>query len=155
MSQTYPNASMIRRGASMIYDGLLILAIMIVVSMPIASIDTGDKNNSFIVDPMLKHMYQLFLYLVIFTFYYTFWRMKGQTLGMQVWKIRAEGEDGNIMTPGQCIIRFLVATPGTLLLFAGFFWAAIDKDHLTLQDRLSHSRVVYLGDKPYASERQV
>ncbi|HKI74066.1 MAG TPA: RDD family protein [Pseudomonadales bacterium] len=153
MTQTYPNASMIRRGASMVYDGLLILAIMIVMSMPIASLDTGDKTNSFISDPILKHLYQLFLYLLIFAFYYVFWRMKGQTLGMQVWKIRAQGEDGNIMTPMQCIIRFAVATPGTLLLFAGFFWAFFDKEHLPLQDRLSHSRVVYMGDKPYASER--
>jgi len=36
----------------------------------------------------------------------------------------------------------------------GLFWALFDKDRRAAQDIWSHSRVVYLGDKPYASERR-
>ena len=154
MATDFPKASLIRRGAAMLYDAMLILSIMMVVSVPLASLDTGDTGSSFINDARLKLIYQLLLFYIIFLFYYVFWRIKGQTLGMQVWKIRTESMNGNIMTPMQCLIRFAVATSGTLLLFGGFFWAFFDKDGLTLHDRLSHSRVVYMGDKPYASERQ-
>lgn len=149
----YPNASLIRRFAAMLYDALLILGIMILASIPLSALDTGDSQSSFIVDPTLRFFYQVYLFYLVFVFYYVFWRIKGQSLGMQVWKIKTLNEDGRILTPLQCVIRFAVATPSVLLLFAGFFWALIDKDRLTWHDRASHSRVIYLGKKPYPSEK--
>lgn len=149
----YPNASLIRRSAAMTYDALLILAIMMLASLPISSLDPATNTVGFISVPWLRFVYQVFLYYLIFLFYYVFWRIQGQTLGMQVWKIKTLDESGRIMSPGQCVLRFALATPAILLGFTGYLWALFDKDRITVYDRLSHSRVVYVGDKPYASER--
>ena len=149
-----PNASLIRRGAAMTYDALLILAIMMLASLPISSLDPAEHTVGFISVPWLRFVYQAFLYYLVFVFYYVFWRIKGQTLGMQVWKMRTIDISGEIMSPGQCVLRFALATPSILLAFAGFLWALFDRDHLTIYDRLSHSRVVYMGTRPFGSERR-
>ena len=153
MSRDYPNASLIRRGAAMTYDALLILAIMMIGSLPISALDPGNGGVGLISNHWLRFIYQLYLYYLIFVFYFVFWRIKGQTLGMQVWKIKTIDEGGDIMSPGQCVLRFALATPAIVLCFLGFLWALFDKDRLTVYDRLSHSRVIYMGDKPYASEK--
>lgn len=149
----YPIASLIRRSAAMTYDALLILAILMLASLPLSSLEPHDNTIGFIAVPWLRFVYQAYLFYLIFLFYYIFWRIKGQTLGMQVWKIRTVDNSGRIMSPGQCILRFALATPSILLAFTGYLWAILDKDKLTVYDRLSHSRVVYVGDRPYASEK--
>jgi uncharacterized RDD family membrane protein YckC len=35
----------------------------------------------------------------------------------------------------------------------GFFWMIVDRDRLTLYDRFSRTRVVYLGSKPFEKEK--
>lgn len=152
MPNEYPNASLIRRGAAIVYDALLILAFMMLASLPLSALDPGNGGLGFISNPWLHFVYQLFLYYLIFVFYYVFWRIKGQTLGMQVWKIKAVDISGHIMSPRQCVIRFAVATPAFALALTGFLWALFDKERLTVYDRISNSRVVYLGTRPYASE---
>ena len=73
---------------------------------------------------------------------------------MQVWKIKAVTKDNQILSSSQAIIRFLLATISWVPLGAGFFWMLNSKERLTFYDQHSHSRIVYLGSKPYASERQ-
>ena len=98
--------------------------------------------------------FQLFLYLLVMGFYIMFWRIKGQSLGMQVWRIRAVNEHGAIMGYGQCVLRFLAATVSFCAGFLGFLWILVDAKQLAWHDRLSRTRVVYLGSKPYDSERR-
>lgn len=152
MPLEYPNASLIRRSAAMTYDALLILAIMMLATLPISAIDPGNGNIGMISVPWIRFVYRAFLFYLIFVFYYVFWRIKGQTLGMQVWKIKTVDDSGEIMSPGQCVLRFALATPSMALMLLGYLWALFDRDRLTIYDRLSHSRVVYLGKRPYASE---
>ena len=71
---------------------------------------------------------------------------------MQVWKIRTERTDGEMLSFTDAVVRFGLATITMAPFGFGFLWMMIDKDRLTLYDRYSHSRVVYLGSKPYASE---
>jgi len=154
MAIEHPYASLIRRFAAMFYDAFLVIAVLMLGTVPLAVMDgNNDDVGGLVRDPLLRTLYQVYLYYLVFLFYYVFWRLHGQTLGMQVWKIRAEAEDGTIMTPRQCIVRFAVATVSLLLCGAGFFWALFDPRHLTWHDRVSHSRVVYLGKRPYQSER--
>ena len=73
---------------------------------------------------------------------------------MQVWKIRTVNEAGQLLSIHQATTRFLVATIAMAPFGLGLFWALIDKDRRAAQDIWSRSYVVYLGDKPYASERR-
>lgn len=151
MSQThspahYPNASFIRRLAALVYDFFLIIAIwMLSTTLLVAIVADGDAIDGW--------PYQLFLYAELFAFYYIFWRIKGQTLGMQVWKIRAVNDRGEIMDGEQCVLRFLAATISMVPLGLGLLWILANRNNLALHDLATNTRIVYLGDKPYDSER--
>ncbi len=143
----YPNASAIRRLAALVYDSFLVVAIwMLSTTLLVALVADGDAVGGW--------AFQLFLYIELFGFYYAFWRMRGQTLGMQVWKIRTVTEAGQLLTSWQCILRFLAATISIATLGLGFLWILTNRERLTLYDLATDTRVVYLGDKPYASERK-
>jgi uncharacterized RDD family membrane protein YckC len=146
MTDPYPNASMIRRLAAILYDTFLVVAVwMISTTLLIALVSNGDAMDGW--------PYQLFLYVEMLAFYYVFWRIKGQTLGMQVWKIRAVTDASGGMDATHCLSRFLLATLTLVPLGLGLLWMLIDRDRLALYDRWSKTRIIYLGDKPYDSEK--
>lgn len=129
----------------MLYDSFLLIAIAMLSTAILLGFTGGE---------ILKGLaYQLFLYLEIFFFYFTFWKVKGQTLGMQVWKIKTVNDEGGILTSTQCVIRFLAATVSIVLFGAGFFWALFSRDRSCWHDRLSGTHVIYLGKRPYQSEQ--
>lgn len=135
-----------RRLAAMVYDSFLVIAIwMLSSTLLVVFVGEGEALSG--------PVFQLFLYAEWFSFYYIFWRMRGQTLGMQVWKINAVQESGELMTSRQCVLRFLFATLTLVPAGAGLLWMLVDRQRRTVWDIASRTRVIYLGDKPYASER--
>lgn len=146
MFDKFPNASFVRRLAALVYDGFLVVAIwMLSTTVLVAVVSEGE--------PIRGWPFQLFLYAELFAFYYAFWRMRGQTLGMQVWKIRAVDAEGQIMDSKHCVLRFLAATLCLAPFGVGLLWVLPSRENLALHDILSGTRVVYLGKKPYPSER--
>ncbi|MCL6415887.1 RDD family protein [Aestuariirhabdus sp. Z084] len=144
-----PNAPLWRRFAAMFYDGLLVIALSMLITalyigvrvMASGSQATEQQLNNTQGDAFLTSL----LFIVIFAFFATFWTRSGQTLGMQAWKIRIQNDDGSLISLWQSLLRYLVAIPSLLLFGGGFFWAIIDKQGLTWHDRYSMSRVVALG----------
>ena len=67
------------------------------------------------------------------------WLHGGQTLGMRAWKIKLVGDSGQV-TLKALVVRFIIAT-GSLGL--GHLWLLFDKKGGALQDRLSHSRLLF------------
>ena len=157
MSDAFPNASLKRRFAAILYDFFLIFALwaitLVVLQAALGSAATVDGQLPD-TPPLATVWVQLTCYIETYLFYLYFWRIKGQTLGMQVWKIRTVNEAGQLLSIHQATTRFLVATIAMAPFGLGLFWALFDKDRRAAQDIWSHSRVVYLGDKPYASERR-
>ena len=145
VSNQYPNASLIRRFAAILYDGFLIVALwMLTVGVFVAGFNEGEAVVGL-------HL-QLTLYVEIYLFYIYFWRMKGQSLGMQVWKIRLVDENGEMVDIAKGTLHFVMAT--VTLVLPGLLWILVDPKRLALHDRWSRTRVVYLGSKPYESEIQ-
>ena len=130
----------------MIYDFFLVVAIWILTTIVVIAFLTDGETVTGV-------PFQLMLLGEIFVFYAYFWKIKGQTLGMQVWKIRAENENGETLTFLDSVLRFGFATITMAPLGLGFFWMVVDKERLTLYDRLSKTRVVYTGNKPLAAEK--
>jgi uncharacterized RDD family membrane protein YckC len=156
MSDVYPNASLRRRFAAMLYDFFLIFALWAITgSLLQAAFSGAAPVDGLLPDqqPLGSHWVQLICYLEILGFYTYFWCVKGQTLGMQVWKIRAVNNNGESLTLKQALIRFFFATLAMLPAALGLFWALFNKDRMAAHDIWSNSRVVYLGSKPYESER--
>ncbi len=136
---------MIRRFAAMLYDGFLIVALwMTSTTILVAVVTEGEEAHGL--------AFQLFLYFELAAFYIYFWQATGQTLGMQVWKIRVLDNSGELMTLTQSLQRFAIATVSVAFFGLGFVWLFFNKRRLTLHDMASHSEVIYLGKKPYKSE---
>ena len=131
-----------RRLAAIFYDSLLVLAIwMATTAVLVIYLAEGA--------PVKGIAYQLMLYLEAFGFYLLFWRLKGQTLGMQVWKIKLVTQSGEKPRYLQCLIRFLAATASLCCMGLGFFWMLWDPKGETWQDKLSSTRIIYLGKDAY------
>jgi len=130
------NASLFQRLFAILYDSLLLLALMFLATLPFIAIRAGEP-----VDPGFLP-YQLTLIGVNWLFFVGFWTTSGRTLGMQSWRLRVEDKNGN--TPGiaAASIRFFAAILSWLPLGLGFLWQLWDKDRLTWHDRISGTRLI-------------
>lgn len=101
-----------RRLGAMIYDGLLLLAIWMVLGLLFVFL--GQATGYALIP--LQFVANL---LAAWAFFAWFWTRTGQTLGMQTWQIRVCAEDGGPVTPWRATLRYLVALAQWLgLLFA-------------------------------------
>lgn len=133
--QTYDEASTIAkplvRLAAIIYDGMLILAMLFLVGAILSVLGTLlllDVGTSAQQAQKLPLWYQngvmtpAFL-LTLVGFYGLFWRKSGQTLGMQTWRLKTVDAQGNLLTWKQsfwrivyaCLLPLLCATVGGIL----------------------------------------
>ncbi|MGO0306489.1 RDD family protein [Endozoicomonas acroporae] len=142
-----------RRAAAMLYDSLLILALLFMagfINLFIQIQIFGDEQ----LKTMTEEGYQLggpFFYaallVIIYGFFGFFWTRSGQTLGMQAWRIKVVSSDNHLISPWQSVIRFLIAIPALSLAGIGLLWALIDHQRRSWQDLASSSRVILL-EKP-------
>ena len=136
------NGSLARRLGAMLYDGLLVLAILFLGTLPFVAVRGGEP-----VDPG-DRVYQLTLVLIIFGFFVGFWSRFGRTLGMQSWGLRIESADGGAPNLAQCSLRFVTALLSLAPAGLGFFWQLVDREKLSWHDRLSGTRLRYYPRSP-------
>ncbi len=133
------NAGLLRRIGAMIYDGLLLFAVLMLAAVPFVAIAGGEA-----VEPTDNLLFQISLGVVIYFFFVAYWSSRGRTLGMQSWGLQLLTNDDRQPTVKQASIRFFAALLSWLPLGLGFLWQLWDKDKLTWHDRLSGTRTVYI-----------
>jgi uncharacterized RDD family membrane protein YckC len=136
-------AGLLRRLGAMLYDGLLLLAVLMVataVFLPLTGGEAVDPGRN----PVLELVYQSVLLLLIVGFFGLFWTRRGQTLGMASWHLRVEREDGALLGWGDTLRRLGWALVSLLALGLGFLWIVFDPERRAWHDRLSRTRVVVL-----------
>ena len=126
-----------RRSASILYDSLLVLAILIIMSIPFFSFNL-EENFS------LKIIVQIYYYLITQYFFVWFWVNNEGTLGMKTWKIKIVSEDGNKITYKEAIIRFNTAILSFIFFGLGFLISFLRKDKKCLHDFISKTVLVKL-----------
>ena len=131
-------AGLSRRLGAILYDCLLVFALLMMVATPFIAIRGGEA-----VKPQTDIVYRLILAAVIYAFFIGFWTRTGRTLGMQSWGLQLETPDGNRPSFTAATIRFFAALISWAPLGLGFFWQLWDAEHLTWHDRLSKTRLVY------------
>jgi len=148
-----PPATLVKRLLAMLYDGLICIALAIVVTWLYtlvaawfvgfdeyaASAEAGQRNS----DPFLTSV----LFIALYLFYMYFWTRLGQTLGMQVWRIRIENRDGTAISPMQALKRYMTGWISWLACGLGYFWMLWDENRETWTDKVSRSQVVSVPKK--------
>jgi len=129
------------RIAAMIYESLLVTAVVFVASFIIIPV-VGEMHA-----PWQRHLFQIYILGVLFAYFSAFWLRSGQTLAMKTWRIRLVTVDGGTLVFRQAVLRFFLALIGLLLAGAGFWWALFDRDRQFLHDRLAGTRLIRVPRK--------
>ena len=149
-----------RRFACMMYEGVLLFAVVFLASY---LFDTLTQSRSGL---MFRHGRQAILFLAIGVYFILCWRKQGQTLPMKTWNIRLVGTDGQVPKPGRLVLRYILVWPLPLLTallvlaasrvtgygstdmlivfapFTVFLWTWIDPEQQFLHDRIAGTRLV-------------
>lgn len=154
-----PDASPLRRRlASMIYEAMLLFAVVFVAGY---LFDTLTQSRHAL---MLRHARQAWLFTVVGLYFVWFWVHGGQTLAMKTWRVRLVGPGGAPLRYGRAVARYLLlwmfvvptlalvwltgldgwTSVGALAVALALppFYALVDRDRQFVHDRLLGTRVV-------------
>lgn len=166
--QLLPPASGVKRGLAILYDSLISIAVLLVITWVytiIAGQLTGwEKYEQMAEAGQIKGGPGLtfILFLVLYLFFAYFWTRSGQTLGMQVWRVRIQNINGITVSWSQALRRYVTAAAVVFLaLLAGYYLGAVSLlfsipaiialflpvNGLSLTDRISDSVVVQVEKK--------
>ena len=130
----------------MLYDMLLIVALLMVVTYAFLPLTGGEALTADRIGA-LELLYRLVLLTVIVVFFGWFWTHRGQTLGMVAWRLRVQKLDGSRIGWSDALKRMAAAVVALVPVGLGYFWIWIDRDHLAWPDRWTATRVVVLPKK--------
>ncbi|MCY7388413.1 MAG: RDD family protein [Burkholderiales bacterium] len=161
VAATLVTPSIKRRLATLPYEGLLVLALIVIAAFPVS----GLKGATLSGVPHL--LFQAYLFCVTAAYFTWFWRHGGQTLAMKTWRFRVVSTGGGELNFATALTRFICALlfygpacVGTVLFFfpdrvnpvitmwaflplaATILWARHDSDRQFLHDRMAGTRLV-------------
>jgi uncharacterized RDD family membrane protein YckC len=133
-----PTPGLIRRLAAILYDGLLLTALLFVATALI-TLPLGNPTG------LMMFVFQFFIFEIIpLIFFTSFWVRGGQTLGMRAWRLKLERLDGGDISWSDAFKRHLAALFSILVFGLGFAWILIDPQKLAWHDRLSKTRLILI-----------
>jgi uncharacterized RDD family membrane protein YckC len=98
-------ANLKRRLIVLIYEALLVFAVIffadLLFSLSVQSFSFHQEA--------LRHIRQLFLFIVIGVYFVYCWTKKGQTLAMKTWRIKIVNKDFHLISVKQAIARYIVS----------------------------------------------
>jgi uncharacterized RDD family membrane protein YckC len=109
-----------RRLAAALYDGLLLLALLMTALL--IEIIVRDAFGL----PRSETLLRAMPLLVALGFYGAFWTRGGQTLGMRAWRLRLQRADGRAVRWSDAMLRVAVGTLSWGLLGLGVLWCLVD-----------------------------
>ena len=136
--------SLIRRLAALLYDSLLVLPLIMLavgVATGIQIVATGVSGAGDYSATLHPLVVQALALLTLVMFYGYFWRRKGQTLGMQAWRIRLRDIEGGSITLWQILLRCAGAVVSLAVAGAGFWWCLFDRRGRYWHDYLSNTEL--------------
>jgi len=129
-------AGVLRRVASLVYEGLMVLAILMVASLPFLLAIPDAASGPW------RAVFQLYLAGTVGLYLTWFWTHGGQTVAMRAWKIRLARADGTALDWRRACLRCVLAPPSIGIAGIGVLWALIDRDRQFLHDRMAGTLVV-------------
>ena len=141
-SQPAPLRLLPRRLAALSYDVLVMTGGLMIATFPYLGILywTTGAEAPHAGDPVFR----LYVLALLLAYVWLSWRKGGQTIGMKAWRLRAESLEGQLLSPRQIVLRFMVGVPAVLLFGLGYLWSLWSPRGQTLQEQLSGSQTVLL-----------
>ena len=156
-----------RRIAALPYEGMLLLALIVIAAFPVAGLKGATLSGA-------PHViFQTYLFCVTAAYFTWCWRHGGQTLAMKTWRFRVVDATGRALSFKRALSRFICAMifygpacVGVALLFfpdrvsrviamwaflplaATILWARHDADRQFLHDRLAGTRLIDVKPLP-------
>ncbi len=138
---TYVPAGFWRRVAALIYDALLLIALLMVFTGASLLFTHGNAVLPETAGPWV-YVYRGGLVLVIAAYFVGNWVHSGQTLGMRAWRLWVVDERGARLAAGPALLRFALAVIAWAPAALGVLWLFADREHLAIHDRLARTRLV-------------
>ena len=136
------NAGFGRRIGAMIYDTLLVIALVMSLLLIAVALSNGSIDSAYS---------QPLTIVATYAFFAFFWLRNRQTLGMLAWQLEIQpnsiaGENGDPVIPPLTVtmitLRFIGACAGAIALGLGYLWMLIDSQNRSWSDLLSGTRIV-------------
>ncbi|MCU7837859.1 MAG: RDD family protein [Candidatus Thiodiazotropha sp. (ex Lucinoma annulata)] len=132
----YVSPSFLRRLAAILYDSLLLVALLFVATATI-TLPLGSPEGIKLL------FFQLFIFEIMPLMFFTgFWTWGGQTLGMRAWRLRLVRIDGGVVSWSDALKRHLAALLSLMVFGLGFIWILFDSQKLAWHDRISKTRLI-------------
>ena len=125
-----------RRLASLLYEGLVVFALLLVGFLLPQIVLSGFRMEAG------AKLLWVHIFILLMLYFVWCWLNGGQTLSMKTWKLRLANPDGAPLRPAQALLRYMAAWPSILLGGIGILWALIDPDRQFLHDRIAGTRIV-------------
>ncbi|MDE2308158.1 MAG: RDD family protein [Xanthomonadaceae bacterium] len=114
-SSADPTSPLWRRLLALVYDLLIVVALVMVVGL-LCQLATGGRLIDTGARTAVPPWYQALQGVVVSTYFISSWLRGGQTIGMRPWHIRVTRDDGGAPLPRQAATRVLAAAAPLLLL---------------------------------------
>ena len=139
-------ASLRIRLVCMLYEALLLAALLLVATALFVALGGEGRTRPGHI------LLQLWLILVMGTYFVWSWSAGRRTLPMRTWRLRLVDRAGNPPDARTALVRFIAAAFALPLGAAALWWALIDRERLFLHDRLAGTRLV--RDPPLPSQKR-
>ncbi|HUW98276.1 MAG TPA: RDD family protein [Acidiferrobacter sp.] len=165
------NGAFFRRMGANAYDAILLFTLWILASAPFAIYFVVVLHDP--ASALLQNILHVYLPIVGFAYFGYAWIKKGQTFGMQAWRLKIFAADGHLGI-GRAFLRYVLALiwfgaliEGFMLLFhdhyllaigpfalfaVAYLWIFFDPDAQALHDRLVGTRVLFLPKLAHARQ---
>lgn len=127
-------AGFFRRLGAMVYDGLLITAVLISTITLLVVL-----TNTPVAGPNVLGL----LLLESFAFCAYFWIFRGQTLGMLAWGLTIQSTSGYRLTVSQAMLRYFAGILSLAAFGIGYLWIFFDPARRSWTDMISDSVILY------------
>ena len=137
------SAGFARRLAALVYDALLVGALLMVFTAVALLLTHGQALLTDTIGAW-TYLYRISLLGVIGAYFVINWARSGQTLGMRAWRLHAVDRHGKSLTVGLAALRFVCAVLAWAPAALGVLWLYLDRERLALHDRLCGTRIVHV-----------
>ncbi|TVP45273.1 MAG: RDD family protein [Halomonas sp.] len=139
-----------RRLGAMLYDGFLVMAIWIAVTVAhlvFFRVVLGQQAEDIGTTAFDIWSLRIMLLFFVSLFFIFSWSRGGMTLGMQAWRLRVQTLDGYSLNWQQGLIRCATAWLSLLALGLGYVWVLFDAERRSWPDIVSKTQTVVLPKK--------